>query len=302
MAAPLISPPAVRSGDASSAAEQLAAMAAELQQRDQLIEALTERLEEAAEQLDRVHRTGSTRGPAGGSATMPAEALEYLYSVAERTDQMVGEWGDVQAAAILNRLDARIDSLVELLSGNAPTSEAPAPAYVPPTFLPQGSTPAPAPVAVASDETPITFPAPDETPLELKDPPALIDDAELNPEKLHAAIREREDYISYLIRELNRRQSRQPIDWAALQQVPEEFAARLRQLETRLQSDLQKEDLNLSLERARLARERAELERIRGRLEKEIRMLGKGAVKDAEPAKINDDTTSGLRKLFGKKK
>ncbi|MCA9055507.1 MAG: hypothetical protein KDA75_16815, partial [Planctomycetaceae bacterium] len=144
-------------GSAHSAAEQLAAMAAELQQRDQLIETLTERLEEAAEQLDRIHRTGGNRG-GGGSTAMPAEALEYLYSVAERTDQMVGEWTELEAGHLLCRLDARIENLIEVLRGDGSHD---AGGYTPPTsFIPDdgsGSTTsndeAPAKPAEVEDST-----------------------------------------------------------------------------------------------------------------------------------------------------
>ena len=85
---------------------------------------------------------------------------------------MVGEWGEIQAASILSRLDSRIESLIETLRGDSPEPQGPA--YVPPTFLPQGSTPAPMAVAASpsGEEAPATYPAPDETPLELKAPPA----------------------------------------------------------------------------------------------------------------------------------
>jgi hypothetical protein len=306
MAAPLNSSRPSRDLEGNSAAEQLAALTAELQQRDQLIETLTERLEEAAEQLDRIHRSGGDRGGRGGPAAMPAEALEYLYSVAERTDQMVGEWAEVQAAHVLNRLDARIESLLETLRGDGGRASS---GYTPPTSFLSTSSPAsnaPPPAPPAHEAGAVESPAAleEEQLVELKDPPALVSDSELDPSKLHTAIRDREDYISYLISELRRRHPRHPVDWSALQNAPEELLTRLQNLERRLQSELQKEELALSLERARMARERNELEKIKSRLEKEIRLLGAPAPKEPEPAptRTGADETGGLRKLFSRKK
>lgn len=42
--------------------ERVESLEAQLADRDQLVAALTERLEQAAEQLDRLHRTGADRG------------------------------------------------------------------------------------------------------------------------------------------------------------------------------------------------------------------------------------------------
>ncbi|MFV0445479.1 MAG: hypothetical protein ACK5Q5_18015 [Planctomycetaceae bacterium] len=303
MAAPMTSG-SKSSIDPASVAEQLASMAAELQQRDQLIEALTERLEEAAEQLDRIHRSGGDRGVrnSGGGTTMPAEALEYLYGVAERTDQMVADWVDLETPQLLSRLDARIEALMDILRGDAPQQ---ASGYTPPSFLGgQSETPAPATTSTISS-TAADEPAEDAVPdveIELKDPPEAVSDDEVDPARLRAAIFAREDYISYLIRELHRRHPRQPIDWTALEAAPAEYVERLKQLETRLHSELQKEELNLSLERAKMARERVELDKIRARLERDIRSLN-GSAKPAAPVpQEKEDTTGSLRKLFARKK
>ena len=290
---------------AASAADQLAAMTAELQERDQLIEVLTERLEEAAEQLDRVHRSGGDRavrggggGPAGGG--LPGEVVDRLLEVADRTEVMAAEWEEVQGGSLLHRMDARLEKLIEIIRGDEladpppPAAQSPIAAY----YEQQGG-------EEQAGESPVTAAMPEaadepEPPIELADAPQEIDDAEADSERLHEGLRERDEYIAYLIRELRRRRPRQPIDWEALKDCPEELAERLKALETRLQSELQREELALSLERAKLARERGELDKIRSRLEREIRGMGsKSASKEEDAGKQGEVSASRLARLFG---
>jgi hypothetical protein len=284
-------------------------LTAELQQREQLIEVLTERLEEAAEQLDRMHRSGADRavraGGGGGGGGLPGEFVDRLFGMADGLELMTAEWQDVQAAALLNRIDARIDRLIDVLRGDASggydspdTASAPS-SYggVEPAATPGSPSAPPLEPAVAAPTPPVE----EEPPLELVNPPAEIPDTETNPEVLRNGLRAREEYIVYLIRELQRRRPRQPIDWNALQACPEDLTREIKALETRLQSELQREELNLSLERAKMARERAELDKIRSRLEKEIRSLGRGAA--PEPAAADEASGSpGLFKMFGRKR
>ncbi|MCA9052422.1 MAG: hypothetical protein KDA75_01230 [Planctomycetaceae bacterium] len=311
MAAPLNSPSS--SGPAAAAApaaSQIAELTAELQQRDQLIEVLTERLEEAAEQLDRVHRSGGDRalragGGGGLGGGVPGEVFDRLLEVADRTEVMAAEWEEVQGGALLNRIDIRLEKLIEIIRGDAPAPE-PSPAMMHGSAAENGSRPADHESAAAYSASAVRDDSSDaeaEPEIELADAPQPIDDAESHPETLFQAVRARDEYIEYLIRELRRKHPYRPIDWEALQSCPEEQTAQLKVLETRLQSEIQREELALSLERAKMGRERMELDKIRSRLEREIRGLGKGAAKEETQEQDQTiDQNSRLARLFGRKK
>lgn len=302
MAAPLSSAGPVRSSDTASAAAQIAELTAELQQREQLIEVLTERLEEAAEQLDRFHRSGADRAlQAGGGRSSSSEVLERLGGLSDGLEQMVVEWQQVQGAAILQQLDLRMEQIIDYLRGGGE----PAPAE--PQSHSSGTAHAPktaeqAPATVSEPTAPQPAAVEEEPPLELKSAPDEIGDTETDAAKLLAGVRAREEYISYLIRELHRRRPRQPIDWAALQSCPEQLTGQLQKLEQRLQSELQREELNLSLERARMARERAELDKIRARLEKEIRTMGRAQPAETVADAPKPEDNARLFRLFGRKR
>lgn len=291
-----------RDREPDSAARQIAALTAELQQREALIETLTAQLEQAAEQLDRLHRSGADRqlrasaSPGGG--VLPGELFEQQAALLERLESVLGEWDDLQGAALLRRLDARLEKLIELLRGDvreeAPSAaaESDRPADAAPT---NADTPPATDAAGAGGEPP-----PADDPWELPPPPAPIGEEEQNVEVLRGGLIARDEYIAALIRELRCRRPTTPINWEALQNCPAELEQRLRALEHQMQTEVQREELALSLERARLARERAELDRIRARLEREIRQLGQA--KEVLPADDEEQPRSSTwRSLFGKR-
>lgn len=91
-----------------------------LEEKDQLISALTERLEMAAEQLDRLHRTGADR-PAGGgnnsgsASAVPPEMLEDQRQMMENIQQMFGQWDEMPATASLGRIETQISEVRDLI-------------------------------------------------------------------------------------------------------------------------------------------------------------------------------------------
>lgn len=276
----------------ASAARQLAALTEGLQQRDQLIETLTERLEEAAEQLDRLQRTGADRGGRGGSSLggVPTELVERHFELTGSLESLLIDWQEIEGASLLKRLDVRLDKLIEILRGEQPEVS-------PAVALEAPATEIDSPVTTSADRPPAAV---EEAPV-LRDAPAAVPDEEADSETLRRGIHERDDYITYLIRLLQQRQVREPIKWDSLQNAPEELTASLKQLEQRMQGDVQREELALSLERAKLARERVELERIQARLEREIRQLGMEAPSESSSAS-GEASPAGLswRKLFGR--
>jgi hypothetical protein len=294
--------------DASSAARQIAELTAELQQREQLIEALTERLEEAAEQLDRIHRTGGSRNaaPQPAAPAIPPELLERHMVTAERLDLALTDWEEKQGLALIERIDRRIDKLVEILRGGDGVDFSEqhadelqnADAEQPKSESKLRSVSAEA-AAYAEEPPPLQAAAPvPEIPL--ADPPEPIAEDEQDPAALMAAVRAREEYISYLIAEMRHQQPHVAINWEAIKDAPEELRDSLEALDRRLRKELQREELDLSLERARIARESAHLEQVRTRLEKEIKKLGLGQEQD-NPKTPSPEDTGSWRRLFGKK-
>ncbi len=95
----------------------------QLQEKDQLVQTLTERLGEVAEQLDRARRSGSAkRGRASGASS---EMLEQQRQLIENLSAVTEQWGDVQPRDAFGRLEARLDHMRTLLesaigSGLAP--------------------------------------------------------------------------------------------------------------------------------------------------------------------------------------
>jgi hypothetical protein len=310
--------------DAASPAEQILVLTAELQERDRLVELLTERLEQAAEQLDRIHRSGGDRGARpGGGGGLSGEAAERQAAVTDRLEALLESWEQAQAPALLERIDLRLDKLVQLLrDGGGTADEHPEPQIqrasspaASPGSGPEGwaelkakllkDQPAgAAPVSVATPSTLVASAAPAAATVEqepeeapIAEPPAAVSEGETDPQVLTAAVQARDAYIVSLINEFRRYRRLQPIDWESVKDCPEELRQRLERLEHRLDQELKREELALSLERARLAREQAQLEQLRTRLDKEIRRLGSNA-----PADADEQEGSSWTRMFGRKK
>jgi hypothetical protein len=99
----------------------------QLRDKEQLVTALTERLEQAAEQLDRLRRTGADKGRrplAGGGGGMPAELVEDHKTTLEDLKRVIARWEDIQAEASFGRIETQISELRDLLvsAGGSPRS------------------------------------------------------------------------------------------------------------------------------------------------------------------------------------
>ena len=67
--------------------------------------------------------------------------------------------------------------------------------------------------------------------------------------------------------------------------APDELLASLMELETRLKTGVQRENLELALERARMGRERARMDQVKSQLEEQIkRMVAPPAEREELPA------------------
>jgi hypothetical protein len=89
----------------------------QLREKDQLVAALTERLEQAAEQLDRLRRTGADKGgrrPQGGGG-LPPELVDDHKTTLEDLKRVITNWENIQAGASLGRIETQIAELRDLL-------------------------------------------------------------------------------------------------------------------------------------------------------------------------------------------
>jgi hypothetical protein len=89
-----------------------------LREKEQLVAALTERLEQAAEQLDRLRRTGVDKGrrPLGGG--FPAEVIEEHKTTLEDLKRVISRWEEMQAEVTLGRIETQIAELRDLMVGS----------------------------------------------------------------------------------------------------------------------------------------------------------------------------------------
>src|SRR5258708_11396129 len=126
-----------------------------LREKEQLVAALTERLEQAAEQLDRLRRTGVDKGrrPLGGG--FPAEVIEDHKNTLEDLKRVIARWEDIQAGASLGRIETQITELRDLLAGSGHAGLFPA-AHATPHATPHAAPSPPANVAPAPPPPPRT--------------------------------------------------------------------------------------------------------------------------------------------------
>jgi len=313
----------------NDAAAQVAELTAKLQEKDGLVGVLTQRLEAAAEQLDRIHRSGGDRRrqqAGGGGGSLPPELVQRQQGLADRLEEAVENWEESQPVSMLERMDRRLEALVDLVRSGTPvgttttTPQPEAPKKKPEAAPASEDSPAsnweamkaqlmgeaaPAPVQEQPDPTEEVQSQP-RIPEEEFPPtpsPEVVDLETAEIEELREAIRRRDEYIASLVSEFRRLNSCAPIDRELLQEnAPEDLRETFTELERRLRNELQREELAISLERAKLARERGQLDQIRGKLEKEIRRLGMAAPEQKEAEPVEETSNGGWRSMFGGKK
>ncbi len=91
----------------------------QLKEMEELVAALTERLELAAEQLDRFQRSGADRGMRSGGGGFPPELIEKHESLIDELHQAVQQWNDMQAGTALGNLEMQVSELRDLVSSES---------------------------------------------------------------------------------------------------------------------------------------------------------------------------------------
>lgn len=318
----------------ASGADQIAALRAELDQRDATIDLLARQLEEAANRLDWISRCGSDHEPQpatsnkldGSSTHSPLQG-----DTTDRLNQFLQQWEQVELGESLDRIDRRLSHVFELLKSyesGAPSSsrsfESPSSRHHEPAAeVPTGSLLTAFLMSQSTDgnggkppaeESHTSVPHKSEhdaaTPtadlvshdvcfLPLPDftIPDPIDLQTADLEALRAGIISRDECIQQLIaraRIAEANRTSSP-DWRALESIPEEFHKHLIQLELDLRQTIKQEELSGSIERAKISRERAHLDQVRKELENQIRRLGEMQHSDGAAQKGEENKPGGKR-------
>ena len=304
--------------DDPEAGVQVAELTAELQDKEELIHALTAQLEQAVEQLDRIHREGGDRGgrSIAGSGGVAGDFVEEQRFVNDRLTQWLDGWDQQQPFDVWNRIEQRIEEIVQRGLSAAPSVgfgsfESPAPEVKEPEDSAAAweeakrkllgdmsfGEPAPAPVAAPAQPEPppclgdISYPEPID--VDTAEHVMLVD-----------AVEVRDRYIAYLTQRLRALEMRGPTNWEAMNNAPEELRGRLQQLEADYREHLRREECDMALERARLAREQNRLKQDRHKMELQARKLGFTSDEFKLPPASNEaeGDDRSWRKMFGRKK
>lgn len=283
--------------------EEIQRLHGELDGKEQLVQAITARLEETVDQLDRLQRQGNSRGGGGGaSAGGIKEILDSQQAVAQRVDESLQYWEGTAGyfEQILERLNeiARSSTGPGVSSSAAPASGGSSYERMKANLLAQSPsspgqstaapspTPAPAvPAAAAPALPPLLMAA--AASLETSSPPPVpVDTGLASREELAEAVQTRDAYIASLVKEARRRDDAifHNIEWSKLSSAPEDLRPQLVELSKRLREAVQREEHAQSMERARLAREQARIDLVKQQLEAQIRRLATPAGATPTPA------------------
>ncbi len=299
----------------------VAELTAELQDREELIQALTAQLEQAVEQLDRIEREGGRGGRASagasGSGAVGGEFVEEQRYVNDRLNQWMDHWEQQQPFEMWARLEQRIEELAQRGISASPA------AGFDRFDMPACTVQEPEDSAAAWEEakrkllgdmafgepaaeSTAAAAAPPEPPAGLGDirypDPVDIDNAEHIV--LVDAVEVRDRYIAYLTQRLRALEMQGPANWEQLNHAPDELRARLQQLEADYREHLRREECDMALERARLAREQNRLKQDRHKMELQARKLGFTSDEFKLPPAAGDaeGDDRSWRKMFGRKK
>ena len=331
-----------------SGAEQIAVLMDQMRSKEKLVLQLTERLEQAAEQLDRMQRSGGDRrAPGGGGGSR--ELVEQTGQLTSRVEEALELWGQSSSyyEAIMQRLDEIAGGLsqatvVESKPGSKPAGglfQAPASAAsTAKSTSPSGADAGPGQgsfwekmkASMADGSTPPSPPSShagasssqastsgggssptqsSETVAieEIAPPPVVIDVDTASIGELREAVATRDAYISTLITELRSAHTLPPLPKDLMNSGlgPEDLLANLVELEQRLTTGVQRENLELALERARMGRERARMNQVKTQLEEHIKHMAAPVVKKPEEAPPEDaggKNMGWLKRVTGQKK
>jgi hypothetical protein len=319
--------------------ESVETLESQLAEKEQLVAALTERLEQAAEQLDRLHRTGADRALRAGFAGIPPELIQQQQKLVDDLQRAVQQWEDMQPGAFFGRLESQLAHIQELVRysdrsggerssgsssfsdhaesehggaerGNSRRSSSDSPQSIL-SFLKSGlqseaaADESPKYEEAASPTSPAASVAVEIALPPLQEAPEAIDSVNASQTELAAACERRDSYIIYLLQRLRQVESRGyvPNSWAGLENMPAELRQRLEVLERRLQETLRLAEVELSLQRAKLAREEARVKSMDDQMQKELRRARDANDSHEEEERRGDESSAGgrWRRMLGRR-
>ncbi len=293
--------------------ERMQQLETRLADREQLVSILTDRLEQAADELDRIKRSG---GVLSGSAADGGDAASLLAGhseVAEKLDRFVDAWEERYEGPALRRMEAGIEELRERLEqatqhGSFSTSDS-----VPSRFslndenstqtgeFNESLTESQNRSLVDESDDEVTTRKPldapvrlllissDDVPDDLDVPiPEPIDEEHAAPAELHKGIQDRDAYIRWLCHQMRDITGRLE-GWLGEVQAEsddETLHARVDEIEKVIHDQLRIAEIDVSIERAKLSREQATLNEQTERLAREREQLAKAL----NPNDSEDDT------------
>lgn len=315
------------------AQERIQQLEEEVASRDELVQALTVQLEQLAEQLDRLQRSGADRKRAGGGG-LPSDVIEGHKKIVGDLERIVQQWEDMQAGMMLGRIEVQLAELRDFVadrlnggqafpsSGSGGSSYPSLPTSVVLERISVTTSPAEPP------ETPVISASPSDgssselpsmweslksrmledtpdgnadgaahsaEPLDELPPPAPISTATATPEEFETALDERDAYITYLLRKVRQLGAvPPPPDWVSLEQVPEALCATLNGHVQQLEELLRTAEIELSIERARIGREQSQLRQQQDAIDKQMRRLGLKSL-DEQAAAAEDGNSTDRR-------
>lgn len=296
---------AFNSKSAASPVTELHRLQEQVAEKDELIAALTARLEQAAEQLDRLRRNGTSFGGSDLGLALPSELVDEQKTLLADLRDSLARWEQAQAAATLGRLECQVAELRDLVAGQVASGQTVAAPLSPAQTLARlgveaadansASKPSlweqqKAALLAQDDAASATVdkaaaPAGDERDQlpALPEPPAAIDWERVSEDEIREAVRIRDEHIADL---------RQLVELTRTLPPPAETAPRFDDLpadqreallawENRISERLRQTEIDLALERARLSREQNMVRQQREQLEKQMRRIGQDEAKAA---------------------
>ena len=261
----------------------------QLDEKDELVAALTQQLEQAAEQLDRMHRSGGRAGHQNSQESPVGNPLGEQLST--NLNYLIEQWEGSQIASCLERIESQIEDLKSSVS----QIQQPAVPQMHDHWRDKEEDSRPNGLQLDALKD-VLFGATPEIPEEVYDEslneiededqeltsddplpalPAAVDFEEASREEMISAIQIRDDYIETCIslyRDLRLKSGLiQPINWDKISDCPDELVENLKELESHLQEQSRLNEVTMSLERARISRESTQLRQYRVQLQKYVK-------------------------------
>lgn len=103
------------SGETLRNEQRVLELETEVAAKDELVTALTVQLEQLAEQLDRLQRSGADRKRSGGGG-LPADVVEGHKKIVGDLERVVQQWEDMQAGLMLGRIEVQLSELRDFIA------------------------------------------------------------------------------------------------------------------------------------------------------------------------------------------